>query len=217
MTDTTPNPLTVGPDDKPRVLLMRHAQTPANASGFFLGRQDLGVTELGAEQSRRAVAGLVAWKPERIFTSPLRRCREFIADPAARELGIEAQVDDRLVEFDFGPIEGMSFQDVLDRDMPFPWGPRARDWPPASGGESFDALEARLRSFAEFAEGIEGRTAVVCHGGVIRGFFGVWLNMGTDEINHLIVRNVDSFVFRVKPGFAELESYGIHPEDLGRY
>lgn len=217
MADDTPNPLSTGADDAPRVLLMRHAQTPANESGFFLGRRDLGVTELGAEQSRRAVAGLVAWKPQRILTSPLVRCRTMIAEPAARELGIEAQVDDRLVEFDFGPIEGMGFQDVIDEGMPFPWGPRAKDWPPANGGESFDDLEARLRSFAACVEGLEGRTAVICHGGVIRGFFGVWLNMGTDDINHLIVRNVESFVFRTRPGFAELEAYGIHPEDLKAY
>ena len=140
-----------------------------------------------------------------------------IAEPAARELGIEAQVDERLVEFDFGPIEGMSFDDVIERDLPFPWGPRAAGWPPDGGGESFDGFLARIRSASDDLERLEGRTAVVVHGGVIRGFMGNWLNMGTDEVNHLIVRNVDGFVFRVRPGFAELESYGIHPEDLGNY
>ena len=52
----TPNPLATTRDDGvPRVLLMRHAQTHANAQGFFLGRRDEGVTGLGEEQSRRAV------------------------------------------------------------------------------------------------------------------------------------------------------------------
>jgi len=215
---TTPNPLATAADDEtPRVLLMRHAQTHANAQGFFLGRRDEGVTGLGEEQSRRAVAGLVAWRPDRIICSPLMRCKTMIAEPAARELGIEARVDERLVEFDFGPIEGMSFDDVIERDLPFPWGPRAAGWPPDGGGESFDGFLARIRSASDDLERLEGRTAVVVHGGVIRGFMGNWLNMGTDEVNHLIVRNVDGFVFRVRPGFAELESYGIHPEDLGNY
>lgn len=48
-----------------------------------------------------------------------------IAEPAARELGVELRVDERLIEFDFGPIEGMTFDDVIERDLPFPWGPRA--------------------------------------------------------------------------------------------
>lgn len=217
MTDTTPNPLSSGSDDMGRVLLMRHAQTSANAQGYFLGRRDEGVTGLGERQSRQAVEGLVAWHPDRIITSPLKRCREFIAEPAADALGIAAQIDERLIEFDFGPIEGIGFADVVERDMPFPWGPRAAGWPPPAGGETFQAFGERLSELAHDLELMQGRTAVVAHGGVIRGFFSVWLGMDTDDINHLIVCNVDSFVFRMRPGFAELESYGIHPEDLGRY
>lgn len=216
--NTTPNPLASGvQDDFPRVLLMRHAQTNANAQGFFLGRHDEGVSELGSRQSLEAVKGLVAWEPDRIICSPLQRCRRMIAEPAAQELGIQAQVDERLTEFDFGPIEGMTFDDVLANDLPFPWGPRAAQWPPASGGESFDAFLQRLKAACDDIEQFEGRTAVIAHGGVIRGIFANWLSMGTDEVNHLVVRNVDSFVFRVRPGFAELEAYGIHPADLGRY
>ena len=214
----TPNPLATGADDgAARVLLMRHGQTHANAQGFFLGRRDEGVTGLGEEQSRRAVAGLVAWRPDRIICSPLKRCKALIAEPAAREIGIESLVDERLFEFDFGPLEGMTFDEVIARDLPFPWGPRAAAWPPAQGGESFDDFLARIGDACDEIERLEGRTAIVVHGGVIRGFLGNWLNMGTDEVNHLIVRNVDGFVFRVRPGFAELESYGIHPEDLADY
>ena len=149
----TPNPLATTRDDGvPRVLLMRHAQTHANARGFFLGRRDEGVTKLGEEQSRRAVAGLVAWRPDRIICSPLKRCKTLIAEQAAAKLGIEAQVDERLVEFDFGPIEGMSFDDVIERDLPFPWGPRAAAWPPDGGGESFDGFLARIRSASDDIE-----------------------------------------------------------------
>lgn len=214
----TPNPLSDSRSDGiARVLLMRHAQTEANSKGFFLGRRDEGVTELGAEQSARAVAGLVDWKPDRIVCSPLQRCRELIAEPAARELDVDLIVDERLIEFDFGPIEGMTFDDVIERDLPFPWGPRAVNWPSAEGGESFDDFLERIGEACRDIEHFDGRTAVVAHGGIIRGIFGYWLDMGTDDINHLIVRNVDSFVFRTRPGFAELESYGIHPDDLAKY
>lgn len=212
------NPLASGIDDgKQRILLMRHAQTFANANGYFLGCRDEGITELGQRQSQRAVEGLVAWKPELIVSSPLSRCRTHIAEPTAGRLGIELRVDARLTEFDFGPIEGMTFEDVTARDMPFPWGPKSAQWPAAEGGEPFDGFLERIRQAASEIERAGKRTAVIVHGGVIRGFLAVWLNMGTDDINHLIVRNVDSFVFRSAPGFVELEAFGIHPEDLAAY
>lgn len=215
---STANPLASSLDDgAPRVLLMRHAQTFANEKGLFLGRKDDGVTPLGEAQSERAVAGLVSWKPARIMCSPLQRCRKMIAEPAAEELGVELIVDERLIEFDFGPIEGMTFDDVMAKDLPFPWGPRAAHWPCDGGGEPFDEFLQRLSEACKDIEAWEGRTAVVVHGGVIRGMMAHWLSLGPLDINHLIVRNVDSFIFRMQRNFAELESYGIHPEDLANY
>lgn len=214
----TANPLACGAeDDAPRVLLMRHGQTQANAQGFFLGRRDEGVTAAGERQSRRAVEGLVSWRPDRIVCSPLLRCKAMIAQPAAEALGVELIVDERLTEFDFGIIEGLTFEEVMKRDLPFPWGPRSKDWPGEAHGEDFGAFVDRICDASAWLERLEGRTAAIVHGGVIRGFFSAWLSMGTDDINHLIVRNVDSFIFRTRPGFAELESYGIHPEDLLKY
>lgn len=215
---TTANPLSVqNDDDVPRILLMRHAQTKANSQGLFLGRRDEGVTELGAQQSQRAVDGLVSWHPDRIVCSPLIRCKDMIARPAAERMGIDVIVDERLTEFDFGPIEGMTFHEVMDKGLPFPWGPRADQWASLDSGETFEDFGRRIGEACVELEHYEGRTAVVVHGGVIRGFFSHWLSMDTDDINHLIVRNVDSFVFKVRDGFAALESYGIHPEDLANY
>lgn len=217
-TTDTANPLASSAGDgAPRTLLMRHAQTQANAQGFFLGRRDEGVTTLGEEQSRRAVEGLVSWRPDRIVCSPLIRCKTMIAQPAAEALGAELIVDDRLIEFDFGVIEGLTFEEVMEQGLPFPWGPRSKEWPSDAGGEDFADFNERIRDAAAWLERLEGRTAVVAHGGVIRGFFSAWLAMGPDDINHLIVRNVDSFIFRTRSGFVELESYGIHPEDLLNY
>lgn len=201
----------------PRLLLMRHAQTHANAAGYFLGSRDEGVTEVGEEQSRRAVSGLVSWKPDRIVTSPLIRCRELIAEPAARELGIECTVDERIREFDFGPLEGRTYADIVREGLPFPWGPGAGAWPPTGGGERMEDFVARIADAAHDYEQLEGRTAVICHGGVIRGFFCVWFSMGADEINRLVVQNVNSFIFRSAPCNVSLERFGLLPESLGEY
>lgn len=210
------DPITVdGCPDAPRLLLMRHGQTCANAAGYFLGGRDEGVTEQGEEQSRRAVAGLAAWRPDRIFTSPLSRCRTLIAEPAAAALGVPCTVDERIREFDFGPLEGRTYAEVVEEDLPFPWGPGAKRWPPAEGGERMEDFVARLSAAAHDYEQLEGRTAVICHGGVIRGFFSVWFSLGPDEINRLVVPNVSSAIFRSAPGNVSLECFGLSPEMLG--
>lgn len=201
----------------PRVLLMRHAQTFANANDYFLGQLDEGITEVGEQQSRRAVAGLVAWKPDRIVTSPLLRCRMKIAEPAAEALGVPLVVDERIKEFDFGPLEGKTFSEVIERGYPFPWGPGSEEWPPDGGGETMGHFVARLSAAADDLEQFKGRTAVIAHGGVIRGFFSVWLGMRQDALNQLVVPNVHSYVFRSTPGNVCLERFGLKPEHLGDY
>ncbi len=212
------NPISVDAcEGVPRILLMRHAQTHANAAGYFLGSRDEGVTEVGKEQSRRAVVGLASWKPDRIITSPLSRCRKLIAEPAARELGIECTVDERIREFDFGPLEGRTYEDIVREGLPFPWGPGAQNWPPAGGGERMEDFVARIADAARDYEQLEGRTAVICHGGVIRGFFCVWFSLGPDEINRLVVQNVNSFIFSSAPGNVSLERFGLRSESLGEY
>lgn len=210
------NPLASDPGAN-RILLMRHAQTKANARGCFLGQRDEGVTELGARQSAAAVEALRTWGPDRIVSSPLKRCRELIAEPAARCLGVPLQVDERLRELDFGPLEGKSFAEVAGLGLPFPWGPTAASWPPPQGGEPFDDFVARLSDAAQDLELLQGRTAVIVHGGVIRGLLGIWLGLDADGVNRLTVENVNSFILRSAPGNMCLERFGIRPRSLGEY
>lgn len=212
------NPIETASDPGiPRVLLVRHAQTFANANDYFLGQRDEGITEEGERQSARAVAGIVDWAPNRIVTSPLMRCREKIAAPAAEVLGVPLEIDERLKEFDFGPLEGKTFSEAMEKGYPFPWGPGSDEWPPEEGGETMPEFLERLARAARDLEGREGRTAVVCHGGVIRGLFAVWLGVEVGTLNQLVVGNVSGCVFRTNPGDVLLERFGLRPEDFGKY
>ena len=216
------NPLSPGNDPVlPRLLLMRHAQTVTNLGGYFSGTGDVEVSELGREQSAAAVEGLVAWGPERIVTSPLSRARKMIAEPAGRALGVPVTVDERISEFDFGPLEGVRFADAARRGLSLPWGPGSERWPQlveeAGTGETMEAFIARLADAAADLERMPGRTAVICHGGVIRGLMCVWFGFGVEAINRLVVGNVSSALLRVAPGNVCLEAFGLQPEDLARH
>ena len=200
-----------------RVLIVRHGETFANAGGYFLGKRDEGVDERGKEQSREAVRGIAAWGPDRIVTSPLSRCRAEIAEPAAALLGIEPVVDERLREFDFGPLEGRTYAQVVAEGLPFPWGPGSEAWPPEGGGEEMPAFLARVGAVARQVAGLQGRTCIVAHGGVIRGIFAEWLSLAPDTLNQLAVPNVHGFVFNTAHGLPELELFGLRPGDFGAY
>lgn len=215
----TNNPLSSGGSpDAARLLITRHAQTQSNVGGFFSGAADVGLSELGERQSADAVEAIVAWGPERVITSPLARCREAIAEPAAEALGISVEVDERIREFDFGPLEGVAFAEAAERGISLPWGPQAAHWPQvvadAGCGETMDDFIARLASAAAEFELLAGRTAIVCHGGVIRGLMHVWFGIGVETMNRLIVANVSSLVLRVRPGNVCLERFGLAPDEL---
>ena len=86
------------------VLFMRHPETLGNTAHLFSGRRNVELSDRGALQCARAVRALVDWRPDRILTSPLVRCRS-IAFGAALCLGIEPEVEERLVEIDFGALQ----------------------------------------------------------------------------------------------------------------
>ncbi len=147
-----------------RVLFMRHPQTEFNNTGRLSGRIDVGLSEHGREQARRAAAALVAWRPDRIITSPLARCHA-IADAVARELGIDAIEDERVIEIDFGEAEGIVKDHLADMGLAFPWDIIDGHSVAAPRAETFEALIERARGFVDYVATLRGKTAVVTHGG----------------------------------------------------
>src|SRR4051812_31452733 len=77
----------------PRLYLIRHGK-PASTWGG--GDDDPGLDDAGREQARRARDWLLARpadeRPQRVVSSPLRRCRE-TAEPTAEALGVAIEID----------------------------------------------------------------------------------------------------------------------------
>jgi broad specificity phosphatase PhoE len=137
------------------LILVRHGQSEANAAGLLLGRADSSLTGLGRRQAGRIGEALAASaprsaggtreerRPTRILTSPLARARttaEIIRDvlgPGAPE----PEVEDLLIELDYGELEGKRPADLA----PGVWSAWRADptWRPP-GGESFVDLHARV-------------------------------------------------------------------------
>jgi len=134
------------------LILVRHGQSEANASGLLLGRTDSELTDLGRLQAERLGAALAAtWLagsssdlvPLRILTSPLLRA-QVTAQIISEALGRNApapEIEDRLIELDYGDLEGKRPSELAD-GVWASWRADASWRPP--GGESFPDLHERV-------------------------------------------------------------------------
>ncbi|MEB4210758.1 bifunctional RNase H/acid phosphatase [Mycobacterium sp. 94-17] len=129
-----------------RLLLLRHGQTELSVQRRYSGRGNPALTELGRRQADAAARYLAQRGGiSAVFASPLQRAYDTAA-AAAKALGLDVTVDDDLIETDFGSWEGLTFAEAAARD-PGLHGQWLRDTGTAPpGGESFDAVAARVSS-----------------------------------------------------------------------
>jgi ribonuclease H / adenosylcobalamin/alpha-ribazole phosphatase len=129
------------------LVLLRHGETPMSQAKRFSGSggSDPEMTPLGRQQVKNAAAILAnRGGIDVIVSSPLLRTRESAAI-VAEALGLTFEIEDGLAEADFGEWDGQTFAEVRER-----WPADLSAWlsstavaPP--GGESFDAVLARVR------------------------------------------------------------------------
>jgi broad specificity phosphatase PhoE len=157
------------------LVLVRHGQSELNAAGCLAGRLDTPLTPLGRAQAARLGAALAAFgQPDRVVSSPLQRALQ-----TAQAISATVTVDDRWIELDYGPYDGVPLRDV-PAEL---WASWRRDvaWVPP-GGESLVALGARVRAACdEIAADEENLTVVVTHVSPIKAAVAWALGVG-DEV-----------------------------------
>ncbi|MGE2730329.1 bifunctional RNase H/acid phosphatase [Mycolicibacterium vaccae] len=128
-----------------RLLLLRHGQTELSVDRRYSGRGNPALTELGVRQADAAARYLAAAGGiEAVVASPLQRAYDTAA-AVAKAIDLDVEVDEDLIETDFGAWEGLTFDEAARRDPEL-----HRRWlrdtgvaPP--GGESFDDVAERIR------------------------------------------------------------------------
>jgi broad specificity phosphatase PhoE len=125
------------------IAFVRHGQTAVNRNGQLQGRFDAPLTELGVAQAQRVARALAVESPVRVITSPLTRART-TAEAIAAAIGVEVELDHRLVELDYG-----EWDQRLLTDIPIDAWRHWRDTPSFAppGGESLEAVTARVIDF----------------------------------------------------------------------
>ena len=154
-------------------MLLRHGETEWSRSGRHTGLTDLPLTVRGEQLGARTRTLLGGRAFSLVLTSPLQRARR-----TAELVGLaDAQVDDNLMEWDYGGYEGLTTNEIRDR-VGHPW--TVFDdgvIPGATPGESIEEVAARCRKVIDRVLPFlaTGDVALVGHGHCLRILATVFL------------------------------------------
>ncbi|PFG31787.1 histidine phosphatase family protein [Paramicrobacterium agarici] len=155
------------------VCLLRHAATPWNREGRFLGRGDIGIDDAARHEITDAVADLARWAPDRVLVSPALRARQTVAEleHTAALAGVPCEIDADLRELDFGAFEGLTRAELAASDLSAAfdrWLRPEHDFAAAPGGERYAHAAQRAERVLRRARELGGRTLLVSHGYLLK-------------------------------------------------
>jgi probable phosphoglycerate mutase len=169
------------------VFLVRHGAHD-QLGKTLSGRMDgVSLSELGRREAEALATRLRGEGLETVYASPLQRTRDTAA-PIAAAAGAPLRFDDDLLEVDFGPWSGRTF-DELRSDPAWAVWQRDRGVARPPGGETMVEVQARLRRWLDCAcaRHPEGRIAAVTHAEVIKALVAYTLGFSLDQHGRLEV------------------------------
>jgi broad specificity phosphatase PhoE len=158
-----------------RIFLLRHGETEWSATGRHTSYTDVPLTPAGRELAVAAGRVLAALRGAQAppfaltLTSPLHR-----ASDTAKLAGLAPDVDESLVEWNYGRYEGLTTPQIRER---------VPDWTvwthPCPGGETADEVAGRADAVLRSCRPplTEGDVALVGHGHFSRVLTARWLGL----------------------------------------
>lgn len=169
-----------------KLLIARHGETAWNVENRVSGRTDVPLTEKGLQQAQLLAQNAVGKGIEVILASPLLRARQ-TAQAVSDAIGVPVEIDERLIELDFGSFEG-----APRTDPGFQY-TRAQFPTRYPGGESAFMLAHRVYACLEDVKRQhDGKTVLlVCHGGVCRMVRSYFMDLSNDEYSYYYADNAE--------------------------
>jgi len=164
------------------LFLIRHTKVDVKPKVCY-GQTDVDVAISFLTEAENTKKQLVPTQFDRIYSSPLKRCKKLSEYLFADEIIF----DDRLMELNFGDWEMQNWDDLRN--------PTVDKWmndfvnTPCPNGESFIVMYSRVETFInEIKTRKIGNIAIVTHGGVIRCILA-YLN--NEELKDAFKRKID--------------------------
>lgn len=174
------------------VILLRHGRSTSNTAHILAGRSDgVDLDDTGREQAAELVERISELPIRALVCSPLLRCRRTL-EPIAERLDVEAVVDERLSEVDYGQWTGRKIADLAKEPL---WTvvqahPSAAVFPDGEGlaqvqARSVAAVRDHDRRLAEQHDG-DALWLACTHGDVIKAVVADALGMHLDSFQRII-------------------------------
>jgi broad specificity phosphatase PhoE len=155
-----------------RLVLLRHGETEWSRSGQHTGRTDIPLTPHGEDQARAVAHALTEFSFVLTLSSPLQRARR-----TAELAGLTAELDDDLLEWDYGGYDGLTTSEIRER-LGYDWSVfRDGVVPGDTPGETVEEVAGRASRVVKRALAAmeHGDVALVGHGHCSRVLATVFL------------------------------------------
>ena len=161
-----------------RVFLVRHGETEWSRSGRHTSVTDLPLTPEGERVAAGLKERLAGESFDLVLTSPRQRARR-TAELAGYP---DAEVDDDLVEWNYGDYEGITTAEIRKTV------PGWTVWDdPVPHGETPAELTTRLDRVAGRIAAVPGDVLVFGHSHALRGLTARWLELDVTEGRHFVL------------------------------
>ena len=155
------------------IWVVRHGATEWSASHRHTGRTDIPLTTEGEEQAL-GLSRVLSRPWVAVLCSPLHRARR-----TAELAGLDYVIDDDLVEWDYGPAEGLT---TAELSADGPWS----IWADPPLGETLSQVAARCRAVLDRLP-TDGDVCLVAHGHLLRIMAAIYLGLEPVQAKHLVL------------------------------
>jgi len=173
----------------PKIVLIRHAHSTANAAGVLSGQMpNVYLSKSGQEQAERLAERLGKLTISQVQVSPMVRCTETLAPWLAKYgKNVTVLTEPNLIEVDYGKWSGKKLSTLS----------RAKLWRKVQGqpsavtfpeGESLAQMQVRAMKTVHdfFASDLE-LTIMVSHGDVIKAIVASSMGMHLDDFQRIVI------------------------------
>ncbi len=164
---------------KTTIDFLRHGEVAGGS--YYRGSTDDPLTEYGWQQMHKTVKGR-QW--DLIISSPLQRCQTF-AEHLHKQTNIPLSIDSNWQEIDFGDWEGKIADQINPTELMLFYQNPLINTP--TNAERFCIFLSRIETAWEslLHQHAGKHILVICHAGVIRCLFNLFLDLPTNKIFNL--------------------------------
>jgi probable phosphoglycerate mutase len=185
------------------IYLIRHGATEWSTLRRHTGRTDIPLTDEGRAQAAALVPILRDLHPDRVLTSPLSRARETCE---LAGFGDRAEVDERLVEWDYGKAEGRTTAEMREEQP---------DWSvwthPIDGAEAIEAVADRVDALLAELDGRGQVTLIFAHAHLLRILGARWCGWPATAGQNLVLDPASTSILGYEREVPTIDAWNVVP------